>query len=370
MIYIIQLEPMEERYTFWWENYIPNKIKKNNIDCYPIKGDILTAEVKTGTVLDAGGTNYYKSSQIKEISKLFYENKIKAHDSFLVTDIWFPGIEAIRYMSHLYNIPVNIWGIWHAGSSTMNDFAEPMHKWSKYFEVGFLNMCNGVFVGSEYSKKSIIERLLYFVNEEETNSIEERIHAFGMPLDYEYLQQFNNDKEKIILFPHRPDIEKNPNIFINIIQALSLFWEEFDNYKFIFCTSKKEYTSKDTWINAILSYAKMQYKNIEIKENLSKTEYYNLLNKSSLMISTTSEENFGYCAVEAMALGTQVLLPNAFSHPEIVEENSKCLYNTYDDLLSKIPIILKNPVNTNLLKEYVKPYSNTVEQWLKIMNYI
>ena len=368
MLYIIELESLKERYTEWWSHYIPEEIRKIGVDFEIISGTSLSDTVETGTVLDAGSTNYFKASQLQKISELFYNKKIKPYDIFFVADIWFPGIEMIRYMSQLYQIPVKIYGVWHAGSTTHGDFAEPMHNWSKNFEIGFLNICDGIFVGSDYSKKAIIERLLYSVSEEEAESIFNRIHAYGMPIDYEYLQQFSSDKkENIILFPHRPDIEKNPHIWINIIQGLSTFWEDFEKYEFVFCTSKAKYQSQSSWINALLGSVKTKIENIEIYENLAKEKYYQLLGKSRLMISTTSEENFGYCAVEALALGTQILVPNAFSHPEIVEDKDSLLYDSYDDLMKKVSKISTEKIESLVYKELVKPYSEVIRKWLEIM---
>ncbi|GAG99093.1 unnamed protein product, partial [marine sediment metagenome] len=152
-----------------------------------------------------------------------------------------------------------------------------------------------------------------------------------MPLNYIDIQKYVGEKENIILFPHRPDSEKNPHVFINIIQSLSMYWDDFDQYKFVFCTSKEKYQSQQKWINALLGFTNKTFENVEIRESLSKEDYYTLLGKSKVMISTTSEENFGYCAVEAMALGCHPLLPNAFSHPEITSEDSRCLYDKIDD---------------------------------------
>lgn len=368
MLYLLPIESLTERYSSWWDSYIPAEIKKLGKPLEIINGTQLTQSVDVGTVLSASGTNYFKSTQLQKICEKFYKKEIAPHSHFLFLDLWFPGIEMIRYMSQLYDIPVNIWGVWHAGSSTMNDFAEPMHPWSKYFEIGFLNLCNGVFVGSDYSKQSIIDRLLYSIPPEEAASISNRIYSYGMPLNYHEIQKYDSNKENIILFPHRPDSEKCPDKFINIMQALSITWEDFKNYKIIFCTSKKQYLSQDRWINALLYYFKNKEKNVEIREDLSKDEYYTLLGKSSLMVSTTSEENFGYCAVEALALSCQVLLPNDFSHPEIVNNNPRFLYDSYDELCDKIPNILKNPVHSKELKELVQPYSLVVENWIKTMN--
>jgi glycosyltransferase involved in cell wall biosynthesis len=338
-----------------------------DIDFEIISGESLCEEIITGTVLDAAGTNYWKSIQLQKICTKFHNGTIEPNSKFLVCDIWFPGIEMIRYMSQLYNIPVSIWGIWHAGSNTMNDFAEPMHSWSKYFEVGFLNICNGIFVGTNYSRESIIERLLYFIPEE---NISQRIYSFGMPLNFNEIQKYKQSKEKIILFPHRPDEEKNPNIFIDIINALSSSWPEFNDYKFVFCTSKKEYKSKSKWINELIKSTMTQFNNIEIHENLNKEDYYTLLGKSSLVISTTSEENFGYCILEALALDCKILAPNCFSHPEIVHNDAELLYNNYDELLLKIPKILNTYFSPGRLQSYAEPYEEVIERWLNIMDLI
>lgn len=368
MIHIVDLEPMKERYTLWWKEYVPNQIRKEGKPCRVISGEILTNKVENGTVLDAAGTNYYKSSQLKTISEMFYNKEIKPYDVFLIMDIWFPGIEMLRYMSQLYKIPIKIYGVWHAGSPTINDFAQPMHYWSRHFEVGFLNLCNGIFVGSEYSKESIITRLLYLCDGEESESISDRIYAYGMPLDFDYLQKFSREKkEKFIVFPHRPDPEKNPNMFFDMILALSTHWDDFNEYQFICCTSKQEYKSSEYWINALMGYVQKNISNFLIMKDLSKEDYYTLIGKSSLMISTTSEENFGYCAVEALALGCQILVPNNFSHPEIVEENEKLMYNDYSDLLIKIPNILTQKVPSCDLVAYVEPYKNTIYKWLETM---
>jgi len=366
MIYILGLEPLKERYTEWWESYIPKEFKKVTKNVSVIEGEKITDKVETGTVLDASGTNYWKTTQLQKIIKMFHNKEIEPYSIFFVTDIWFPGIEMIRYMSTLYDIPVHIWGVWHAGSSTMNDFAEPMHYWSKYFEVGFLNICDGVFVGSDYSRNSIIARLLYFLPELEVENIANKIYAYGMPLDTTKMSKYySTKKNNIILFPHRPDEEKNPHIFINIINALSMYWDDFKDNKFIFCTSKEKYQSQSMWVNAALAELMHNHPNVIKLEDLTKDKYYKLLAKSKLVVSTTSEENFGYCAVEALSVGTKVLLPNNFSHPEIVENNQDLLYDTYDNLLEKI--VRDKKIPSKELKEYVLPYGQVVRKWISIM---
>jgi len=380
MLYILDLEPYKERYTQWWESYIPNKIAEYKINFQVIKGKSISNTVETGTVLDAAGTNYYKSTQLEQICQMFKNGDIKDKDHFLVCDIWFPGIEMIRYMSDLYKIKVYIWGVWHAGSITIGDFASVMNPWSKYFEMGFLSICNGVFVGSQYSRNSIIERLAadFFIYEKDLKKFSNKIIAYGMPLDYDYLQLYarknlglasndvlKSEKYNRIVFPHRPDPEKGIDEFLSVIEILSEE-PEFDSWTIAFCTSKEKYQSKDPNINKRLSYLRKRHSNIKVYENLEKEEYYTLVSDSKIIVSTTLEENFGYCLVEALALGTHPIVPNKYSHPEIINE-PKCLYNNREEFIQLIKEAMINPLSEQTLKNYAKPFENVVHEWVGLM---
>jgi glycosyltransferase involved in cell wall biosynthesis len=86
------------------------------------------------------------------------------------------------------------------------------------------------------------------------------------------------------------------------------------------------------------------------------------------MVSTTSEENFGYCVVEAMALGCPVILPNMFSHPELVENDVNYLYDDYNELMDKSIALLESDYNhSKVVQYYAKPYDSTIYEWGKIM---
>lgn len=376
MIYYVPIEQYKERYSYWWYDYIPTKIKKRGTRCTTVHGKSLTDQVSTGTVLDAAGTNYYKATQIQAIAELFKENKIQPYDSFLVADIWFPGIESIRYMSDLYKIPVTIWGVWHAGSITEQDFAQPMNPWAKYFEMGWINMCDGIFVGSDYAKISLINKLFLPIfaepSQEAASELINKIHPYGMPIEWERIQEIKNKnksepKANIILFPHRPDREKGIESYIDIIDQLSIVWDDFEDWMFVFCTSKEKYKSQSSIINSKLSCLKRNYLNIEIQENLNREEYYTLLDRSKIVVSTTKEENFGYCVVEAAAFGCNVVAPNDFSHVEIFNKDYRILYDDVDEVASKIISLAENPIPDTVMSQYVEPYQLTVEVWTEFL---
>lgn len=375
-VHLVQLEPLKERYTEWWATYIPEQLRSFGWNVNVIEGEALTSTVESGTVLDACGTNYYKASQMKQIAELFHNGEIKAGDRFLITDIWFPGIEAIRYMSDLMEIPVKIYGVWHAGSITDEDFMQPSNSWAKYFELGFLKICDAVFVGTEYSKESIGYRLLPYA--EDASEFLSKIHAQGMPLDTKMLGQVSPPKKPIILFPHRFDIEKRPNIFMDAIEVLTQRHMPKSPIEFCFCTSRKDLRSNAQWLVDKVDFLSDRLAgtgySLSIRTDLPKKSYYELLASSTCMVSTTIEENFGYCLAESLAVGTRPIVPNAFSHPEILDGRGEYLYNSFDELTTMIVKAIGLYEGGNELIEerlkltnLVRKYADTVWSWHDIM---
>jgi glycosyltransferase involved in cell wall biosynthesis len=383
-IYYLPIEPLPERYTEWWYEYIPEQFKSMGAQVVTVDGDILTTSVESGTVLDAAGTNYYKASQIKKIAELFHKKEVKNGDVFFVADIWYSGIESLKYMADLTKTKIKIFGIFHAGSITMEDFMQPSHQWAKYFELGFLSICDGVFVGTNYSKEAILYRLLpYMISDEEAKQLASKIHAYGMPLDVQMLSKYNEPKKPIILFPNRFDIEKRPNVFMDAIEVISASGAKAElPFEIVFCTSRPKFTTNTTWLQLRLGHLmkslEAQKSNLSVKvvDNLSKEEYYKLMSSASCVVSTTIEENFGYCLAESLALGTIPIMPNNYSHPEILDGKEEFLYNTFDELVNKIVKIMDYWDNKKIehfetmkpeLRDMVKPYQHTVYKWYEII---
>jgi hypothetical protein len=330
-----------------WKEYLPITIKNSNRDCTIIQGT--------------------KAIQLEKIEELFSDGKVNSEDCFLVTT-WFPGLENLRYLSHINNTPIKIFGIWNGGSNNLGHKMEPMHDWSKYFEIGFLNICNGVFVGTEYTKNSITERLLYSLPGNEIKSIADKLYAFGMPIDLQELSKIKKEKVNQITFPFPLEEQNYPNVFIDILNGLSTFWEDFDKYNFVFC-SQESYKSKSIWLNALIGSLKVKFKNVTVLENLTREKFLQELCKSSLVVSTTAEENFDYPIVESLAMNSTVLCPNGFVFPEILEQNKAMMYDDYDELFHKIPNLAGQKINYNV-KELVAPYGLVVNKWCEIMDSI
>jgi hypothetical protein len=77
MIYIVDIEAVETRYTSEWKKYLPWQIQKHTQSkVTTISGGDTPQATTPGAFLNFGGTNVYKSNQLEQIATLFCEGKI------------------------------------------------------------------------------------------------------------------------------------------------------------------------------------------------------------------------------------------------------------------------------------------------------
>jgi len=347
MFYYIPIEPLNERYTEQWYRWFPEALKKRKVPFQVIDGEPLNTKVECGTFLDINSTLHYKAEQLKKIAKLFFEKKIKPGDIFFVADLEFWGIESIRYLSDLNNIPVNIYAFLHAASYTCEDFMEKCSQYGKVFEEGWFKICDKIFVGSEYHKKQV-EKLRPIAYD--------KIVVTGNPYNIkevkDKLKGIKIEKKNQIILTNRPDYEKRPNLSLDVFRILKRRHPDWD---FMITTSRKAWGKG--WIREVaLNEAKYGW--LKIRENLLKEEYLIELAKSKVMISNTIEENFGYCILEACIFDTIPIIENNYSHPELVNKDKRCLFNSIDEQIKKVEFAMANPFKVN---QYVKKYEESLD---------
>ena len=360
-IYYIPIEPLEERYSAQWYKLFPKKFKENGYEVIIIDGIPLTNRIITGTFLDINSTAHYKSTQLQQVSKLFYKSQIKNGDIFFIADIEFWGFEMIRYLSKLQNIDVKIYGFLHAGSYTSEDFMSPMEDVGRWFEMGWIASCDKVFVGSNYHKEKFLKER---INKHTYNAYsidEKKIIVTGNPIDIDKMEKMVGKyrKKNQVVLPNRFDWEKRPNISLDICKLLK---KRNPSLKIIITTSSEKLRSNRKWL---VDYAKLLEKEgvLEIKEGLSKKDYYKILAESKVMLSTTIEENFGYCVAESLVFNTYPVCENNYSHPELVENDKRLLFNDIDEIIPKIEWLLKQNFKVdNYAKKYDKAIDNMINE--------
>jgi len=304
-IFYIALENIEQRYTPMMNNALYDLVDKV---IYP---EFNYPEViETGQFLDVNKTIIFKSLQLHDIAQLFYKNEVESGDVFLVGDIFFPGIESIKYMSELQNLDVKIYAFNYAGRSDKTDFVRKLGKWADYSEQGYHEICDRIFVGSEFHKQNVVS---YF------NIDPNKVMVTGYIWDRSFVASIYNVKTPTgdqVIWPHRLSKEKGLNDLIS--------------YAVLNPKQKIVVTSCGNKVDMRLP------DNVEYKYNLTKAEYYEELAWSKYYLSTAYQETFGYTLQEAIHFGCEIAVPNRACYPEMVP--SECLYDKIENVkFHKVP---------------------------------
>jgi hypothetical protein len=364
-IILLPLEPLEERYTAQWYVWFPREFERLGIDYIIVDGERLTERVESGVFLDIHSSYYWEFSQLQKVIKMFKNNEIKDDDIIFSMDIEFPGhFYALKYLALKTNKKVKTYGFLHSGSYVDGEFVSFLEPSMKYFELGWLETLDGIFVGSNYHKQLIIKRRLEPFNR---TDLANKIHVTGNPFFIndacELVKPKPLDKREIdIILPGRPDIDKRP--WEALMLALTASQRLGRDLNIVVTTGRAKYEGWNSkWIRTFIEYISKKC-NVKLYEGLGKKQYYELLSNSKLYITTSISDNFGYCAVEAMCYNVNPIMPNNLSFPEHVNYNNKFLYNNYDEAIEKIMDLYYNPLEVS---HYVHKYEKSIEKMVNIM---
>jgi glycosyltransferase involved in cell wall biosynthesis len=235
-----------------------------------------------------------------------------------------------------------------------------MAPWAQWHEVGWAAACDGVFVGTLHHKFDFTTKRLRRALE-----LAESIHVTGNPFDSTEVQRLAGtlrpvaERERIVIFPHRWDIEKRPGVFLDLMEKL---WARRRDFRVWVTTSRPEFRSNRPELLERLRETTLP---IEVHVGLTKVRYYQLLGQARVFVSTTVAENFGYCLLEAMTLGVCPVVPNQFSHPELLRGRQECLYDTKAEALERIDRALDEP--QSVPNSFYRWYDESIDRMVEIM---
>lgn len=317
-LYYVPIEPFEGRYTKSWYQNFPIAFSKLFDRVHIIDGIPIHNDIKVGTFLDINSTVHYKNSQLMAISQLFASGSIKNTDCFFFGDIEFWGIESVRLMADMNKLyGVELTGFLHAASYTHEDAFSIAESYQKYTEVGWIEALDLVFVGSEYHKASVVSRRGL------TKAQADKVIVTGNPMfasDYEDFQDVV--KQRQVILPNRFDFEKRANFSMDVAEYVV---EQDPSICFVVTTSHSRLRSNRPYLLERALF--LEEKGVlTIREGLTKREYHQELAKSSLMLTTSIEENFGYCIAESMLYSTIPIMPKGLSHTELACDEKQLFY--------------------------------------------
>ena len=295
MIYIVDIEAVDTRYTKQWKDYLPKQLKRStNQTVEVISGGETPQATTPGAFLNFGGTNVYKSKQLEIIGEKFCNGQIKDGDYFLYTDAWNPTVIQLRYMAELLGVNIRVGGLWHAGSYDPQDFLGRLigdKPWVRNAERSMFECYDNNFFASDFHINIFVEAFRDVGNYIGLSTNKTKVQRVGWPMEYlaNSLDSYRNmPKENIILFPHRVAPEKQPDIFRDLRTHLP-------DYELIVCQ----------------------------EQELTKIEYHNLLGRAKLVFSANLQETLGISWYEGALVDTIPMVPDRLSYKEMALEQFK-----------------------------------------------
>ena len=348
-LYYMGLEPYKARYTLQLQDWNEAVFKRRGINYVLVPGETLSNDqaIVTGQVLDAHGRTYFGMSQLMNLVKMMKAGEITNEDVIYFEDMFQPGIESLPYI--LDQIPTThrprIFVRCLAQSIDPDDFVHVwgMSKWMGLYEKMVDSFVDGVLASNEemvmhmkiagWSAPVYNISGLAFGKEEVQSRVNHQIKPFS-------------ERKVRVGFSARWDQEKQPEFFMDLVEE----WNRRLN--FLDIPSKVEF--------AVFSGAKLKSNNssymnrtkqlqeqglLTIYEDLSKNDYYNLLNDTRVLFNCALQDWVSNTVSEADALGCNVLYPAYRSFPETFANDHERLYVPWslEDAIRKLMPLLAKP---------------------------
>ena len=362
-LYYMGLEPYEGRYTLQLQNWNETAFKRRGINYEIVHGDILdnSKAIVTGQVLDAHGRSYYSLTQMASLVKKMKAGEITSDDVIFFEDMFTPGMEVLPYIMDQtdpgYQPRVFVRCL--AQTIDPDDFLHvwDMQKWMGHYEKMLDTWVTGILASNEemvaHMKIAGWEAPIYNISglAFDKNEVQSRVSTD---------KPFNERKLRVV-FAARFDQEKQPHFFMDLIERYA---EINPDVEFAVLSGGPLRSNYQGYVER--ARALEQTHNFKIYENLSKNEYYSILQDSRVLFNCALQDWVSNTASEADALGTNCLYPAYRSFPETFANDRDRLYVPWslDDAVYKLNLLLNTQVNIGKLSDWT---SGTIDRCLDII---
>jgi len=139
------------------------------------------------------------------------------------------------------------------------------------------------------------------------------------------------DRSPVIIWNHRWEYDKNPDLFFRTLFQLDdlqvdyklVLGQSFEQHPEIFDKTRK----------------RLGHRLLHVGYVAEREKYYQWLRQGTLVVSTANHEFYGIAVIEAVRAGCRPLLPNRLSYPELFPADY--LYYNDEDLLYRLRDSLK-----------------------------
>jgi glycosyltransferase involved in cell wall biosynthesis len=346
-VWYVGLEPYVSRYTLQLKDWTIAEFNRLGVEYVDVPGKFPDSihrqdHIKIGQALDAHVRPYFAMSQIQYLVESLYCGTVRRDDWIYFEDMFHPGIESLFYVLSFMpqkNRP-RIGMKNQAQTIDPDDFTNytGMAPWMREYEQMVLNGIDCLFINSPeminfavaagWREKVDMALVGHFVHPQMVRD-----------LLSEPLIQWKRREDKVI-FASRLVPEKQPRFFIEVAKKL---WEDskFSRVKFDILSGVSLSTSP--YAVELTEWARIDSR-VSIKENLSKVDYYKVLNRSKVMFNCAFQDWISYVLLEASSLGMNVLFPAYRSFPPTLDSNPDLLFIPWsvDDAVAKLKKLLLN----------------------------
>lgn len=280
----VPIEPLEERYSADWYYWFDAALQQSGLSYMTIMpAQRLSMQIKSGEFLDVLDTNHFKSLQMASIVKAIHEGLVSNRTTIFFHDLWFPGLESLFYIRDALGLQFRISGMLHAGSYDTHDFLyhKGMDRWAKGIEQSWFSEVDRIIVASDFHR--------YLIPSRNRITGASKLRVCPWPVSIPEEPRCWDDKQDIVVFPHRLAHEKRPDLFRSVAGKLR---KDFPHWSFVLTKEVCE----------------------------TKRDYYAVLSSARVCVSCAEQETFGIAQMEALLSGCIPIQPNSLSYTEMYPE--------------------------------------------------
>jgi hypothetical protein len=354
-LFYMGLESYEARYTLQLTEWNRRVFERRGLDVTYVPGLNLdnSQKISVGQVLDAHGRSYFAMSQMMNLVRLMQQGYVTAEDVVYFEDMFQPGIESLPYI--LDQVPEHlrprIFVRCLAQAIDPDDFVHVwgMAGWMSTYEK-MVNQIPGVTVLATNEEMVAHMRIagwtapIYNISGLAFGKAEvlERIGGSGNIKNF-------FDRTRRVAFAARFDQEKQPGFFMDLAEAV----QDFSATRFAIFSGGPLRSNNPEYVERARQLAAQG--KLEIHENLSKNDYYHLLNDTRVLFNCALQDWVSNTVSEADTLGCNVLYPAYRSFPETFANDPERLYVPWSqrDAINKLMPLLAEPhANMGLISDW------------------
>lgn len=344
-LYYMGLESYKARYTLQLTEWNRRVFEQRGYQVSYVPGLNLDngQKIVVGQVLDAHGRSYFGMSQMMNLVRLMQQGEVTSEDVIYFEDMFQPGMESLPYI--MDQVPANmrpkVFVRCLAQAIDPDDFVHVwgMGKWMALYEQMLNEFVTGVLATNEemvaHMKIAGWTAPIYNISGLAfgKDEVQERVGNTITPW---------NERKPRVVFSARWDQEKQPDFYMDLIEA----WHSRhpgSGVEFAICSGAKLKSNNNSYMQRTRDLQAAG--KLVIHEDLEKNDYYNIVNNSRVVFNCALQDWVSNTVSEADALGCNVLYPAYRSFPETFANDHTRLYVPWsiEDALDKLEKLLEKP---------------------------